>query len=118
MEMRPPCGCHPCEHYSVAPPDISTYDVVVLAAYGVGRAGVAAADTDGVDAGALKADLASDAADVKSKETKENGNGALVGLQDRFSYEYRNPFGQEHKPHAWSCSIGQTRCCSHRDGEG
>ena len=59
----------------------NTYNVVVLAADGLRRAGVAAAKTNGGDGRALEADLARDATRVEADEAKEDGDRALAGLQ-------------------------------------
>ncbi len=97
-----------------------THDVVVLAAHGVGRAGVAA-NADSRETGALEANLAGDAANIDTDETEKHGDGALVGLKHKIKASIINTtlaFERDIVPHGPSCSTGPRRCCRNRGGGG
>ena len=85
MEIKPPWSSEHNQYVRVFPWRAlgvqRTYNVVVGAADGLGRAGVASANTDDGDGRAVQADEASDVPEDDTEQTEEQVARRRVGLQ-------------------------------------
>ena len=86
MEIKPPCVCVrdisvPASHRCASSGPAKTYDVVVGAADGVGRARVASADADDGDGRAVEPDEPSDIPEDNPEETQEDRSRRRVRLR-------------------------------------
>lgn len=86
MEIKPPCVCVrdisvPASYRGASSGPAKTYDVVVGAADGVGRARVASADTDDGDRRAVEPDEPSNVPEDNPEQTQEKRSRRRVRLK-------------------------------------
>lgn len=80
MEATPPCGTISITSLAVDAWASDTHDVVILAAHGLGVAGVTGADADNADGRAVEPNKGVDILGVDTDEGKEGRDGRVVCL--------------------------------------